>query len=48
MIPQVAHPEEVHNGPAEVQAIDDHSGTAMFAQLGILMENKIKPTLFHK
>lgn len=31
--PPVAHPE-VHNGPAEVQAIDDHSGSAMFAHLG--------------
>ncbi|XP_038706191.1 probable receptor-like protein kinase At4g39110 [Tripterygium wilfordii] len=27
----VSHPEE-NNGPAQVQAIDEHSGTAMFAQ----------------
>ncbi|KAL2326432.1 hypothetical protein Fmac_025490 [Flemingia macrophylla] len=31
-----AHPEVNSNAPAEVQSVDDHSGTAMFAQFGNL------------
>ncbi|PON80806.1 Mitogen-activated protein kinase kinase kinase [Parasponia andersonii] len=32
----VSLPEEINKGPAEVQAIDEHSGTAMFAQFANL------------